>query len=300
MDAVEEARPKRVVITAPPPSSYYLERYLGVTGRRAGERVEPHRVTQVAGGAIGFKASAPNFLSKTARWWLFGVLAVAGVGALGLAAAIVFWALESDNAAVWLWPSVFSLVLSGMLFTLAYLTVMGFGKVDVETVFGAAAPDAGGDEAEAPEVTAQEPENAAAEVTVNTTVKATFSTEMDSESVKEAFTLAEGEAAVDADVEYTEDDKTATLAPKADLTPGSSYTATVSKAAKSADGKEMAEDVTWAFTVKAAGNGGDPDAEGELAANVEPHVAGAEDAPAVVASQPATHGREPRRDAEGR
>jgi len=300
MDAVEKARPKKVIVPAAPPSSYG-EPYFGVARARwAREEVEPHRVTQVAGGAIAFKASAPNFLSKTARWWLFGVLAGAGVAALGVAAAIVFRAQESDNAPIWLWPSVFSLVLSGMLFTLAYLTVMGFGKVDVETVFGAAAPDDGDEEAEAPKLTDQKPENEATDVAADTAVKATFSTAMDSESVKEAFALAEGEAAVDADVEYSEDDKTATLTPKSELTAGSSYTATVSKTAKSADGKEMAEDATWTFTVKAAAQGPEPDAE-QPPANVEPGAAAAGAARPVVEGKPVSSGLdEPRRDAEGR
>lgn len=98
-----------------------------------------------------------------------------------------------------------------------------------------------------PTVTATDPMNNAVNVALNQTVTADFSTIMDAASITTAtFTLKQGTATIPGTVSYS--GTTASFKPTNALVLGTVYTATITKAAKSAAGTPLAADYVWNFT----------------------------------------------------
>jgi myo-inositol-hexaphosphate 3-phosphohydrolase len=112
------------------------------------------------------------------------------------------------------------------------------------------APD-GPDDITPPTVGSIAPAAGATSVAVGSSVQATFSESMDAATITTAtFTLAptSGGAPVSAVVGYDDATRTATLDPSADLSPGTSYTATVTTGVKDRSGNALAAARTWSFT----------------------------------------------------
>jgi len=107
-----------------------------------------------------------------------------------------------------------------------------------------------------PTVNNVSPANTATGVAANTDVTATFSDagEMDSSSISgQTFTLKEqgSSGQLGASVSYDPTTKTATLNPSTDLTPNTTYTATLTTGVKDMAGNAMAQEITSSFTVEA-------------------------------------------------
>lgn len=98
-----------------------------------------------------------------------------------------------------------------------------------------------------PAITATDPMNNAINVALNQTVTADFSTIMDASSINAVtFTLKQGTTAIPGTVSYS--GTTASFKPTNALVLGTVYTATITKAAKSAAGTPLAADYVWNFT----------------------------------------------------
>jgi len=98
-----------------------------------------------------------------------------------------------------------------------------------------------------PEVVSTNPITSSIDAVVNTNVTATFSMAMDPASINNTtFTLQKAGASVAGTTSYT--GTTASFIPTANLSPNTLYTATITKAAKSTTGKNLAKDYTWTFT----------------------------------------------------
>jgi hypothetical protein len=112
----------------------------------------------------------------------------------------------------------------------------------------------------APIVISTNPANAASAVPLNQKIAATFSTQMDPSTISAAgtFTVAVtvGGAAVLGAVSYL--GRTAVFTPSANLAAATSYTATITTAAKDLTGVAMAANFTWTFTTAASTNGAAP------------------------------------------
>ncbi|WP_310572333.1 Ig-like domain-containing protein [Gemmatimonas sp.] len=105
-----------------------------------------------------------------------------------------------------------------------------------------------------PSVVAFSPVAGAVDVSVRTTVTATFSEAMNAATINStSMTLAPtaGGAAVPATVSYTAGTRTATLTPTAPLAASSSYTARVTTAAADAAGNGLTAVSTWQFVTSA-------------------------------------------------
>jgi hypothetical protein len=117
------------------------------------------------------------------------------------------------------------------------------GATDVTWSFttGAGAP---------PTVSSTTPASAATDVPVSSTVKAVFDRDMTASTItSSSFTLTPQVGnAVAATVTYSASTDTATLTPASALDPTRQYTATVTTAAKAADGTALAADKSWTFT----------------------------------------------------
>jgi hypothetical protein len=101
----------------------------------------------------------------------------------------------------------------------------------------------------APTVTATDPINAAIGVAMNKNISATFSEMMDSSSVTSGFTLTnttDGGSLVSGGVTYT--GTTAVFSPLGNLSPNTTYTATITTSAKDVTGNGLASNYTWSFT----------------------------------------------------
>jgi hypothetical protein len=101
----------------------------------------------------------------------------------------------------------------------------------------------------APTVTATDPINAAIGVALNKNISATFSEMMDSSSVTSGFTLTnttDGGSLVSGGVTYT--GTTAVFSPLGNLSPNTTYTATITTSAKDVTGNGLASNYTWSFT----------------------------------------------------
>jgi hypothetical protein len=101
----------------------------------------------------------------------------------------------------------------------------------------------------APTVTATDPINAATGVTLNKNISATFSKPMDSLSVTSGFILTNttsGGTAVSGAVTYT--GTTAVFSPLGNLSPNTTYTATINTTAKDVVGNSLASTYVWSFT----------------------------------------------------
>lgn len=104
----------------------------------------------------------------------------------------------------------------------------------------------------APVVTSTDPVNAATNVPYNKKISATFSEAMDSLSTTTSFTLANttiGGAAVTGAVTYS--GTTAVFTPLFNLSPNTTYTATITTAAKDLAGNTLAGNYVWSFTTGA-------------------------------------------------
>jgi len=105
----------------------------------------------------------------------------------------------------------------------------------------------------APTVVSTIPVNSATGVSINTKITATFSEAMDPLTLNMGtFTLMQGVTAVPGAVTYASIGTTASFKPDANLTPGTTYTATVTTGAKDAAGKALAANFVWSFTTSAA------------------------------------------------
>jgi len=104
----------------------------------------------------------------------------------------------------------------------------------------------------APTVTSVTPANGATDVSISTTVTATFSKAMDPASITTTTFVLQGlSGAVPAAVSYNAGTLTATLTPSAPLALGTTYTATVrggTTGVKDSTGAAMAADFPWSFT----------------------------------------------------
>ncbi|MDQ1060586.1 hypothetical protein QFZ23_004487 [Arthrobacter globiformis] len=135
----------------------------------------------------------------------------------------------------------------------------------------------GGTDTTAPTVTATSPAPGATGVAVAADVTGTFSETMTASTINSTtFTLKNpAGATVGAAVSYA--GGVATLNPTADLTPGTTYTATIrgtSIGVKDAAGNAMAADKTWQFTTAVAG-GGTTSQTVTLTATADSYVTGA-------------------------
>jgi hypothetical protein len=106
-----------------------------------------------------------------------------------------------------------------------------------------------------PTVTPTSPPVDGTGVAVTANVTATFSEAMDLSSVTSAFTLKNGTSTVPANVSLDSTGKVATLNPTVDLAANTTYTVTVSTAAKDLAGNTLAASLSWDFTTAAAGGG---------------------------------------------
>jgi len=100
----------------------------------------------------------------------------------------------------------------------------------------------------APTVITTDPANNSTGVALNKTVSATFSMPMDRTTLVSpatTFTLANGTTAVPGTVSYSS--ATAFFVPTSNLTENTTYTATITTAAKSAQGTPMVSNYVWSF-----------------------------------------------------
>jgi len=116
--------------------------------------------------------------------------------------------------------------------------------------------------ASTPTVTSTVPASGAGNVPLNQKITATFSIPMSAATITAAGTftvaVAGGGAAVAGTVTYDTPSNTATFAPTTALAASTQYTATVTTAAKSAQGNALASDYIWSFTTGVAGNASAP------------------------------------------
>ena len=99
-----------------------------------------------------------------------------------------------------------------------------------------------------PTVLSTDPVNLATNVAINKVISAKFSEVMDSTSITAAstFTLKQGTTSIAGSVSYN--DSTATFTPSSNLQSGTTYTATISTAAKNLAGNAIASNYVWTFT----------------------------------------------------
>lgn len=109
----------------------------------------------------------------------------------------------------------------------------------VDVIFSPVATDA-----LPPTVVSESPQSGATSVATTTTVTATFSEAVNSNTL--SFTLKSGSVTAPASVTYDAPSRTATLTPNSALSFGTTYTATVS--AEDIAGNPMASSRTWSFT----------------------------------------------------
>ena len=104
-----------------------------------------------------------------------------------------------------------------------------------------------------PTVVSTSPASGATGVSTNAPVSATFSRAMDATTINgSSFSLKKADGtSVAATVSYDSNSQTATLTPSSALASSTSYTATVTTAAKANDGTAMTNPVSWSFTTAA-------------------------------------------------
>lgn len=104
----------------------------------------------------------------------------------------------------------------------------------------------------APTVISNIPANAATGVSINSKISATFSEAMNTSTLNTAtFTLMQGGTAVSGTITYATTGNTATFTPTGNLATNSSFTATITTAAKDLAGNGLAASFTWNFTTGA-------------------------------------------------
>jgi hypothetical protein len=231
-------------------ADYALEALTAATAARA---QRPAGVDTAALGASGiqlpaldFRFSSPSFLSATSRWVLFLVLAVGAFAALWVAYRI--W-VDAPAGVDGIAPTIGALGVALIAFVLSYLTVLGFGRVEIRTTIGEGA----GTAEAALTVEATVPGDGATGIGRDVAVEATFSAAVEAGTVTtSSFTLKKrgGPEAVPARVTLDEDGRTARLAPKAPLAANATYDATISTAVKAADGRPLGAQKRWSFTTR--------------------------------------------------
>ena len=123
----------------------------------------------------------------------------------------------------------------------------------VDVVFSTTAPQ----DTTPPTVTGRTPGSGATNVSIATTVTATFSEAVDAATVNSnTFTLRNAAGPVQGNVGYNASTRVATLTPSASLAPSTTYTATVQGGAtdprvKDPAGNALAASSTWSFTTAA-------------------------------------------------
>ena len=101
-----------------------------------------------------------------------------------------------------------------------------------------------------PRVVSTSPVNKAVGIATNNEVTATFSVEMNPETITNSrFTLQQGTTSVAGTTAYT--GTTASFIPSADLTPNKEYTATITTGVKNMEGTGLAKNYVWSFTTGA-------------------------------------------------
>ena len=189
--------------------------------------------------------SAPNFLSLVDRRRFYMALTVIGAAALALGFLLTL-ALHADASSNWMLPTNLLMGFGMLSLLLAYFTVGGFGQVSVSV--GEGAKNAADAKTMEIEVT---PKDKAIDVALDTAVTATFSEAVAKASVtKTSFLLKKADVAVDADVDYVEATKVATLKPKAALEAKTEYTATLTTDVKDGAGSGLKAAKSWTFTTK--------------------------------------------------
>lgn len=109
-----------------------------------------------------------------------------------------------------------------------------------------AAPDL-----QAPTVTSTVPANGTTNVTLNQTVRATFSEPMRPATLTPVTFTLTGAAPVNGTVTYDAVNRTAIFTPNANLAPGQLHTATITTGAQDLAGNGLAANFTWTFTTGA-------------------------------------------------
>ncbi|MDP3012839.1 MAG: Ig-like domain-containing protein, partial [Candidatus Subteraquimicrobiales bacterium] len=103
----------------------------------------------------------------------------------------------------------------------------------------------------APTVTSTIPASNASGVSPSTTVKATFSEDIDGATITTStFTLKTGETSVSGTTSYDAGTKTATFTPSASLAKGTAYTATLTTGVKDKAGNPLAASYSWNFVTE--------------------------------------------------
>ena len=101
-----------------------------------------------------------------------------------------------------------------------------------------------------PKVTSTDPVSNSVGVATNCNVSVSFDANMDPSSLTiSKFTLMQGTASVEGDIEYN--DGTATFTPSSDLLPNTLYKATVAEEVTDMIGTRLAKDYVWSFTTGA-------------------------------------------------
>ena len=105
----------------------------------------------------------------------------------------------------------------------------------------------GSSDTTAPTVSATTPLDGATNVSLNSSVSATFSEAMNAATITSStFTLKQGTTLIPGAVSYV--GTTATFNPTSNLTASTLYTATVTTGAKDLAGRALAQDMVWSFT----------------------------------------------------
>lgn len=101
-----------------------------------------------------------------------------------------------------------------------------------------------------PTVTSTTPANGTTDIAINTAVSAVFSEAMNASSfTSTSFTVTtQGGASVAGAVSYNAGTQTATFTPSADLSYGTTYTATITAAVTNSTGQALAANDAWSFT----------------------------------------------------
>ena len=100
-----------------------------------------------------------------------------------------------------------------------------------------------------PQVSSTSPSNAEQNVALNKTVSVVFNMPMNPASVTTAFSLKQGNTIINGAGSYN--GVTFTFNPDVDLQPGTTYTGTVTTAAKNTGGTSMVSNYVWVFTTVA-------------------------------------------------
>ncbi|MBF0528761.1 MAG: Ig-like domain-containing protein [Deltaproteobacteria bacterium] len=105
-----------------------------------------------------------------------------------------------------------------------------------------------------PSVSSVSPSNNASNVSVNTSVSATFSTTMNDLNTS-TFTLSSSSSQVSGTVSMSSDKKTATFTPSSALSGNTQYTATITTGASDTNGNFLTSNYSWIFST-GGGSGG--------------------------------------------